>query len=109
MQCDLEYIPSLVGRFSIFRGGAQIIDPGSKTQDKSVDNRELSRIVFVSLREQNAVPNQWMVVTNATSVSRAYCASLEPAACLESTFSSFFFFDIMDAFIPDFTIPYMGM
>lgn len=90
MQCDLEYIPSLV-KFFFFRGGAQIIDPGSKTQDKSVDNRELSRIVFVSLREQNAVPNQWMVITNATSVSRAYCASLEPAACLESTFSSFFF------------------
>lgn len=107
MQCDLGYILSLV-KFSIFRSGAQIIDPGSKTQDKSVDNREFSRIVFVSLREQNAVPNQWMVLTNATSVSGAYCASLKPAVCLESTFSSFFF-DIMDGFIPDFTILYMRM
>lgn len=86
-QCDLGHIPSLV-KFSIFRGGAQIRDPGSKT-DKSVDNRELSGIVFVSLREQNAVPNQWMVLTNATSVSRAYCSSLKPAACLDSTFSFF--------------------
>lgn len=32
-QCDLGHIPSLV-KFSIFRGGAQIRDPGSKTQTR---------------------------------------------------------------------------
>lgn len=64
-ESDLVLVSSLRS-FYIFRGGAQIGDLGSKTQTRVLIKEDWLELSLYPIEIYNAVPNQWMFLTNAT-------------------------------------------